>query len=102
MTEQSRPRRVFTDSFKADAVAMVTELGKSRGEVARDLEINESTLGRWVAKATGTKGTGSGSDRRTLDPTSDDPHEMQREIQRLRQENTFLNYVDVRVIPMFG
>ncbi len=89
-----RPRREFSDEFKADAVRMVTELGKTRAQVARDLEINESTLGKWVGKwvgkATGTHGTGSGSARRTPDPYSQDPHEMQREINRLREENTFL------------
>ena len=85
-----RPRREFSDEFKADAVRMVTELGKTRAQVARDLEINESTLGKWVGKATGTHGTGSGSARRTPDPHSQDPHEMQREINRLREENIFL------------
>ena len=86
-----RPRREFTSEFKADAVAMVTDLGKSRAEVARDLDINESTLGRWVAKATGTEGTGSGSARRaSADANSDDPAEMAKEIARLKQENAFL------------
>lgn len=85
-----RPRREFSDEFKADAVRMVTELGKTRAQVARDLDVNESTLGKWVAKATGTHGTGSGSARRAPDPDSTDPYEMQREIDRLREENTFL------------
>lgn len=91
-TNQSprRPRREFTSEFKADAVAMVTDLGKSRAEVARDLDINESTLGRWLAKATGTEGTGSGSARRAPDANSDDPAEMAKEIARLKQENAFL------------
>lgn len=86
----SRPRRVFTDQFKADAVAMVTQLGRPRGEVARDLGIGESTLGRWVASATGTAGSGSGSNRRAPDLASDDPNEMRRELARLREENAFL------------
>ncbi|TXI51858.1 transposase, partial [Mycolicibacter arupensis] len=62
-TSPRRDRRSFTDEFKADAVAMVLELGRSRADVARDLDINESTLGRWVAKKLGTEGTGSGSHR---------------------------------------
>lgn len=84
------PRRVFTEQFKADAVAMVTELGRTRAEVARDLGIAASSLGRWVAEATGTVGSGSGSHRRVPDPASGDPHEMRREIARLREENVFL------------
>ena len=85
-----RPRREFSDEFKADAVRMVTELGKSRAQVAKELELNESTLGRWVARAIGTTGTGRGSARRAPDPESADPREMQREIARLREENEFL------------
>lgn len=85
-----KPRRSFTDEFKADAVAMVLELGRSRAEVARDLELDESTLGRWVAKAAGTEGTGTGSHRRTPDPASDGVFEMRKEIARLRDENIFL------------
>lgn len=89
-TSPRRDRRSFTDEFKADAVAMVTELGRTRADVARDLELNESTLGRWVAKAAGTKGTGTGSHRRTPDPNSDDVFEMRKEIARLKDENIFL------------
>ena len=36
-----RPRRVYSVEFKTDAVRMVTELGKPRAQVARELELNE-------------------------------------------------------------
>lgn len=89
-TSPRRDRRSFTDEFKADAVAMVLQLGRTRADVARDLEINESTLGRWVSKAAGTEGTGTGSHRRAPDPDSDDVFEMRKEIARLTDENAFL------------
>ena len=41
-----RPRREFSDEFKADAVRMVTELGKTRAQVARDLEMSRATFYR--------------------------------------------------------
>ena len=85
-----RARRSFTDEFKADVVAMVTELGRSRAEVARDLDLTESSVGRWVAEATGTTGTGSGSHRRAADPDSDDPFELRKRIAALEDENAFL------------
>jgi len=85
-----RTKRVFTDQYKADAVAMVTELGKSRAQAARDLGINESTLGKWVSKAIGTEGSGRGSHLRTPAADSTDPAEMQRRIALLEQENAFL------------
>ena len=40
-------RRTFTPEFKAEAVKLVTEQGRSFVEVARDLDIGESTLRSW-------------------------------------------------------
>ena len=40
-------RRTFTPEFKAEAVKLVTEQGRSFVEVARDLDIGESTLRGW-------------------------------------------------------
>ncbi len=44
----STPRRKFTDEFKADAVQLVVQGGRPIAQVARELEINESSLGYWV------------------------------------------------------
>ena len=47
-------RRTFTPEFKAEAVKLVTEQGRSFVEVARDFDIGESTLRSWrQAIATG-------------------------------------------------
>ncbi len=47
-------RRTFTPEFKAEAVKLVTEQGRSFVEVAKDLDIGESTLRSWrQAIATG-------------------------------------------------
>src|SRR6059058_240668 len=40
-------RRRFSPQRKAEAVQMVLETGKPIAEVARDLGINEGTLGNW-------------------------------------------------------
>lgn len=85
-----RGRRSYSDEYKADAVAMVTELGQSGREVAEGLGVHPTIVNRWVAEATGTQGSGSGSHRRSPDPDSDDVLEMRKEIERLRQENAFL------------
>lgn len=84
------PRPHYTEQFKADAVAMVTELGKSRAQVAEDLQLNPSTLGRWVAAATGTTGRGRGSHNKPADPTSTDPDQLARRVAELEAENAFL------------
>ena len=41
-------RRRFSPQFKAEAVQMVLETGRSIAEVARDLGIHDGTLGNWV------------------------------------------------------
>jgi transposase-like protein len=41
-------RRKFSPQFKAEAVQMVFETGKPIAEVARDLGVNDGTLGNWV------------------------------------------------------
>jgi transposase-like protein len=40
-------RRKFSPQFRAEAVQMVIETGKPIAVVARDLGINEGTLGNW-------------------------------------------------------
>lgn len=44
----STNRRRYTPEFKADAVQLVVQSQQSIAQVARDLEINESSLGYWV------------------------------------------------------
>lgn len=48
MTVEKPRRRQFTDEFKADAVQLVIQGERSIAQVARELEINESSLGYWV------------------------------------------------------
>ena len=44
----SSKRRRFTEEFKADAVQLVVQGERPIAQVARELEINESSLGYWV------------------------------------------------------
>jgi len=43
-------RRKFDADFREGAVRLVRETGKPIAQVARDLGVNEGTLGNWVNK----------------------------------------------------
>lgn len=49
--KQKRARRQFTDEFRAGAVRLVLDEGKTKAQVARDLDLPPSALGRWVERA---------------------------------------------------
>ena len=76
-TQKRRPRRSFTEEFKAGAVRLVLEEGKTAGQVARELDLTESALREWVerVRADLTHGkTGLTTEER-------------EELRRLRKEN---------------
>jgi transposase len=43
-------RRKYTPEFKDEAARMVVETSRPIAEVAREIHVNEGTLGNWVAK----------------------------------------------------
>lgn len=83
----SNQRRKFSAQFKAEAVQMVLESGRPVVEVARDLEINEGTLGNWVnlwRREHPEKEPG-------MTPLEQlKVREMEDQLRRLRMENEFL------------
>ena len=46
-----RPRRQFTEEFRAQTVRLVLDEGKSVGAVARELDLTASALRQWVERA---------------------------------------------------
>jgi transposase len=53
-----RQYRKFDHDFKQGAVRLVLETGKPIAQVARELGVNEGTLGNWVAAARRAAGDG--------------------------------------------
>jgi transposase len=78
MTTETRKRRNYTEDFKRDAVALVTEQGYKPSEAARSLGIGDNLVRRWMRefedKASGAQ---LGADER-------------EELKRLRKENRLL------------
>jgi len=78
MTTETRKRRNYTEDFKRDAVALVTEQGYKTSEAARSLGIGDNLIRRWKREfeeaATGAQ---LGVDER-------------EELKRLRKENRLL------------
>ncbi len=78
--------RKFTPEYRAEAVKMVVDSSRPIAEVARDLGINEGTLGNWVTKY------------RVDHPASEELNiderarlkELEREVRELRMERDFL------------
>ena len=87
MERESRQRSRYTPEFKDEAVRFVLESGRPIAQVARELRINDGTLGNWVAKY------------RDEHPVSESPlsiserarlAELERENRQLRLDNEFL------------
>ena len=76
-TSKRRARRQFTDEFKASAVRLVLDEGKTVGAVARDLDLTETALREWVKRAQADRTKG-----RTGLTTAE-----REELARLRKEN---------------
>ncbi len=74
---QRRKRRTFTKQFKAGAVRLVLEEGKSLSEVGRDLDVHGSVVSGWVRQAKTEAGRGP--------PGALNMSEME-ELARLRKE----------------
>ena len=76
-----RQRRSFTPEFKAEAVRLVLEGNKSAGQIARDLDVVETSLREWVRRAEIDAGRGPKDALNTSE---------REELQRLRKENRVL------------
>jgi transposase len=81
MSDMSRRnRRKYTPEQKADAVRLVREVG-NLAQVARDLELTETSLRLWVKQAEIDEGRG---------PEGALTTEEREELRRLRRENRTL------------
>jgi len=88
MGTKKRTRRKFSAEFKAETVRLVRDSGKSVGAIARELDLTETALRRWVQQAEVDAGRGPVGAL-----TSGEREELallRRENKRLRMERDIL------------
>lgn len=81
-----RERRQFSETYKAEVVALCRNSGKSIGQVAQELDLTPSAVWRWVNQAEIDAGEREGL-------TSDERQELaelRRENRELREERDIL------------
>ena len=83
-----RPRRVFSEEFRAGAVRLVLDEGKTAGAVARDLDLTESALRSWVARAKADRTKGKSGGLTTIE--REELARLRKEVRQLRLERDVL------------
>jgi transposase len=76
-TKRKRRRRNFTEDFKAGAVGLVLDQGKTISQVGRDLDVAQSVIGNWVKQARADRSRGKAGLT----------NEERGELAKLRKEN---------------
>jgi transposase-like protein len=83
-----RKRRSFTPEFKADAVGLCRQEGRSIRQVAIDLQLTETALRDWLKRADATA-TGGQSGPLTTHERAEMAR-LRREVKRLEMERAIL------------
>jgi transposase len=83
-----RTRRKFSEEFKAEAVRVVRDSGKSVGTIARELDLTETALRRWVQQAEIDAGRGPSEALTTSE--REELAQLRHENRRLRLEREIL------------
>jgi transposase len=85
-TGRARRRRSFTAEYKAEVIELCRTSGKSIGQVARDLDLTETAVRRWVAQAEIDAGRRDGLTTAEREELT----RLRREIRTLREERDIL------------
>ena len=85
-----RKRRVFTAEFKADAVRLCKAGGRSIGQVAKDLDLGETALRAWIARAEGEVGMERDPAQTLTSAERSELVELRKRVKRLEMEREIL------------
>jgi transposase len=84
----ARQRRKFSPEYKAEVVALIRTSGKSVGQVARELDLTETAVRKWVDQDAVDSGR-SASEALTTDERAE-LRTLRREVATLRMEREIL------------
>lgn len=87
MAEKQKRRR-FSKEFKAEAVKVAQESGKSIAQVAKDIDVCESSLHLWLNQAKVDRGEGRPGELTTTE--REELRSLRKEVRELRMERDFL------------
>lgn len=87
-----RPRRSFTEEFKANAVRLVLDQGKSVSAAARDLDLTASALQSWVTQARADRSKGKTG---LTTAEREELAKLRKEVRELRMERDILKQAAV-------
>jgi transposase len=85
---RKRQRRSFTAAYKAETVRLIRDGGKPVSQVARDLDLSQTAVRRWLKQAEVDAGRGSRGEL-----TSAEREELQglrRQVRQLEMEREIL------------
>jgi len=85
---EKRKRRAFTDEYKAEAVRLVLDQGMTATQVAKDLNLSESALCKWVKQTQADAGKRPEGARKSSE--REELTKLRRENRRLRMEREIL------------
>jgi transposase len=80
-------RRTYSEQFKADAIKLATESGKTVRQVARDLELDPGSLHTWIRQRGKRAGDAAQSAGETLE---EEVRRLRRDLANVTDERDFL------------
>jgi transposase len=83
----SRPKKTYSPEYREEAVKLVIETSRPIAQVAKELGVQEGTLGSWVARY---RREHAGDEPELNTPERARLRQLERETRELRMENEFL------------
>lgn len=81
--------KTFTPEYKREIIKLVTEGGKKISHVARDIEVSDTTIRKWI-KQYSEHGEDAFPGRGYLRPQDEELRELKKQLRDLKEENAIL------------